>query len=489
MRVIRFLKLFAVLPAVFGLPSMDEQQVLGLSGMEREAMTYEHVSHPSFSDYSMRLKTPTLCDNSVKQYSGYLDIAEDKHLFFWFFESRSSPASDPLVLWLNGGPGCSSMAGLLFELGPCNINKTEGGTVFTSHNPHAWNNNSSVIFLDQPVMTGYSFSSNKTAHVKTTPEAARDVYAFLQLFFRRFENYATQPFHIAAESYGGHFAPHIASIVHHKNKQLVHAPSSDLRKINLASIMLGNALTDPLIQMPSVVEYACDSPFAVFSPKSPQCRSLRTSGAICERMISACYALDTRAVCAPATFYCWSMWNVLAGAKRNLHDIRLPCETNPDCYEEDNWVDEYMNRLDVRTALGVDPRAPEFVGCNNDMIVEFMSQGDGMRDTKSVVPELVDEGIRLLVYAGNVDMVCNYMGNSRWVAELPSTYKDAFADAPFRPWIVSGRPAGVVRSAGEGAGNVTYLTVYEAGHMVPHDQPEAALDMLNKWIRNIPLAD
>ncbi|KAJ7822439.1 serine carboxypeptidase [Mycena leptocephala] len=457
--------------------------------MEREAMSYEHVSHPSFSDYSLRLKTPTLCDDSVKQYSGYLDIAEDKHLFFWFFESRSSPASDPLVLWLNGGAGCSSMTGLLFELGPCNINKTEGGTVFTSHNPHAWNNNANVIFLDQPVMTGYSFSSNKTAHVKTTPEAARDVYAFLQLFFRRFEEYSTQPFHIAAESYGGHFAPRIASIVHQKNKQLVHAPSSDIRKINLASIMLGNALTDPLIQMPSVVEYACDSPLAVFSPRSPQCRSLRTRGTICERMISACYALDTRAVCAPATFYCWSMYNVLAEAKRNFHDIRLPCETNPDCYAELDWMTEYLNRLDVRTALGVDPRAPKFVACNMDMLVEFMSQGDGMRDTKSVVTELVDEGIRLLVYAGNTDMACNYMGNSRWVAELPSTHKGAFGDAPFRPWIVSGRPAGVVRSAGDGAGNVTSLTVYEAGHMVPHDQPEAALDMFNRWIRNTPLAD
>ncbi|KAJ7314346.1 serine carboxypeptidase [Mycena albidolilacea] len=488
MRFIHFLRPFTVLPAVFGLRvSMDDQQVF--SGMEREAMTYEHVSHPSFSDYSLRLKTPTLCDDSVKQYSGYLDIAEDKHLFFWFFESRSSPASDPLVLWLNGGAGCSSMTGLLFELGPCNINKTEGGTVFTSHNPHAWNNNANVIFLDQPVMTGYSFSSNKTAHVKTTPEAARDVYAFLQLFFRRFEEYATQPFHIAAESYGGHFAPHIASIVHHKNKQLVHAPSADLRKINLASIMLGNALTDPLIQMPSVVEYACDSPLAVFSPKSPQCRSLRIRGRICERMIGACYALDTRAVCAPATFYCWSMWTVLAEAKRNFHDIRMPCETNPDCYSELNWMTEYMNRPDVRTALGVDPRAPKFVDCNMDMLVEFMAQGDGMRNTKSVVPELVHEGIRLLVYAGNADMACNYMGNSRWVAELPSIHKDAFGDAPFRPWIVSGRQAGVVRSAGDGAGNVTYLTVFEAGHMVPHDQPEAALDMLNRWICNTPLAD
>ncbi|KAJ7314342.1 Alpha/Beta hydrolase protein [Mycena albidolilacea] len=206
-----------------------------------------------------------------------------------------------------------------------------------------------------------------------------------------------------------------------------------------------------------------------------------------------------------------SMWTVLAEVKRNFHDIRMPCETNPDCYAELNWMAEYMNRRDVRTALGVDPRAPEFVGCNMDMLVEFMAHGDGMRDTKSVVPELVHEGIRLLVYAGNTGAFALHMdyplrsddrsfgsrlltfsfaqGNSRWVAELPSTHKEAFGDAPFRPWIVSGRPAGVVRSAGDGAGNVTYLTVFEAGHMVPHDQPEAALDMLNRWIRNTPLAD
>lgn len=193
-----------------------------------------------------------------------------------------------------------------------------------------------------------------------------------------------------------------------------------------------------------------------------------------------------------------------AEAKRSFHDIRRPCETNPDCYEEDNWVEEYMNRPDVRTALGVDPRAPEFVECNKDMIVEFMAQGDGMRDTKSVLPELVDEGIRLLVYTGNtgarpapelsppfidrnrsqiwcattwlvgqpfiwtapLNVLLFTQGNSRWVAELPSTYKDAFAEAQFRPWIVSGQQAGVVRSAGEGAGNVTYLTVYEAGYAV-----------------------
>jgi carboxypeptidase C (cathepsin A) len=167
-------------------------------------------------------------------------------------------------------------------------------------------------------MVGYSYSSNKTAPITNTPDAAVDVYAFLQLFVKRFEDYATRPFHLAAESYGGHYAPNIASIVHRKNKQLTQAPSSGLQKINLQSVMLGNALTDPLIQMPSVAGYACDGPFAVFDTNSRQCRDLRSRAPICERMIKACYALDNTAACSPATFYCWSMWGILDGAFRRI---------------------------------------------------------------------------------------------------------------------------------------------------------------------------
>lgn len=123
-----------------------------------------------------------LCDSSSKSYSGYLDIADDAHLFYWFFESRSKhPEQDPLVLWINGGPGvsfpppriclpdrpgstplrslpdrcllaqCSSTTGLLFELGPCSV--TDGG-MNTTYNPHSWTESANVIFLDSPVQVG-----------------------------------------------------------------------------------------------------------------------------------------------------------------------------------------------------------------------------------------------------------------------------------------------------------------------------------------------
>jgi cathepsin A (carboxypeptidase C) len=138
----------------------------------------------------------------------------------------------------------------------------------------------------------------------------------------------------------------------------------------------------------------------------------------------------------------------------------------PLCYVEPEWITEYLNLPQVRKELGVDPRAPDFAACNYEMNFSFMLHGDGMRNSKSLLTELVDEGIRLLIYAGNVDMMCNYMGEAQWIAELPSTHKDTFGTAPFLPWTVSDRQAGVVRSAGEGAGNVTYLTVFEAGYAI-----------------------
>jgi len=90
------------------------------------------------------------------QYSGLLQIGKksDKHIFYWFFESKSSPENDPIVIWLNGGPGCSSMDGLFIELGPFKMNKD--GSI--SLNEYSWNNFANLLFIDQPVGTGLSFT-------------------------------------------------------------------------------------------------------------------------------------------------------------------------------------------------------------------------------------------------------------------------------------------------------------------------------------------
>ncbi|KAF8833259.1 peptidase S10, serine carboxypeptidase [Paxillus ammoniavirescens] len=493
--------------AASGLPDMVKSEpekaikihkwIDGKPFVQEHELIYELVQHSHFSDYQLRITEPSLCDPSVKQYSGYLDITDDKHLFFWFFEARVSPEDAPLVMWLNGGPGCSSSTGLLFELGPCSI-ADDGAN--TTTNPYSWNTHANIIFLDQPVNVGFSYAEDGST-VNTSPVAGKDVYAFMELFLSRFPQYATQPFHLAAESYGGVYAPNIANVIYNENKKVPLTSGSDannaLVKINLASVILGNGMTDNYIQMASIPDYLCDGPYPIYDdPEGPQCQALRSKVPTCQRLVKACYDFESRFTCVPAALYCNSqLYAPIQQSGLNPYDARRTCipeKDGPLCYKEMGWIETYMNDPAVKAALGVNPQR-NFESCNMAVNQAFLLQGDSMHNTPALLPEMINDGVRLLVYAGNADMMCNYIGNERWLEVLDTKFLDEFASAPTEQWITmhSGKFAGTVRSAGgggSGAGNVTFVAVHEAGHMVPFDQPEAALDMITRWILDIPLA-
>lgn len=525
-KVLSLLPLALAIPAILAAPAEDAQVVLGGTdhiqggvfhmpntvegiidkGEERahqwfedgkqfikqHGLTYELVQHPHFGDYKLRVTEPKLCDPSVKQYSGYLDITDDKHLFFWFFESRTSPEDAPLVMWLNGGPGCSSSTGLLFELGPCNIANEGANTTF---NPHGWNAHANMIFLDQPINVGYSYSEDGST-ADSSPVAGKDVYAFMELFLNRFPEYSTQPFHVAAESYGGTYVPNIANVIYTENQQIHLSPNAGLIKINLASVMMGNGMTDNYVQMASIPDFLCEGPYPIYDdPNGAQCAALRSKVPTCQRLIKSCRDFNSRLTCVPAALYCNSqLYAPIQQSGLNPYDARIKCDREKDgplCYRQMGWIETYMNDPEVKAALGVNPQR-KFESCNMAVNQAFMLQGDSMRNTPLLLTDMINDGVRLLVYAGNADMMCNYMGNERWVEQLDTIFLDEFSTATTEQWVTmrSGKVAGTVRSAGgggSGAGNVTFVTVHESGHMVPYDQPEAALDMMTRWIMDIPL--
>ncbi|KAJ7336389.1 serine carboxypeptidase [Mycena albidolilacea] len=441
-----------------------------------------------------RIVVPKLCERSVKQYSGYFNIAKDKHMFFWFFESRSSPSTDPLVLWMNGGPGDSSANGLLFELGPCSI-ASEGRT--TVSNPHSWTNSANIIFLDQPVDVGFSYADTGAA-VKNCADAAKDVYSFLQLFFEQFPEYAKLPFHVAGESFAGIYGPNVASVIWRANQALALSPKQGSTRINLASVILANGITDPAIQIPSIVDYVCDGPYPVYDdPNGPECTKLRSSVSTCKLLIKMCNLYTTDFTCGHASRYCRSrLFEPSMKSDLNWYDLRKKCDAadRPEhCYKRTPWVETWMNNPKVKAALGVDPDR-SFRSFNMDMNREFNMRGEGVHNAAKLLPELINDGVRLLVYAGKAGsyMMANYMGNERWVENLDTKFKSQFAAAEGQPWSVPGSNeiAGQARSAGGGdgrGGNITFVTVFEAGHMVAHDQPAAALDLFTRWIKDIPL--
>lgn len=153
------------------------------------------------------------------------------------------------------------------------------------------------------------------------------MYAFLQLFFTKYSKYASLPFHIAAESYGGRYAPLFADKIWQENKKLSlsrYAAGAMVPKhINLESILLGNGLTEPQTQFASVPDFACRGPYAIFEPDSATCQTLDSKAETCAKMIGACYSTNSRLACLPANLFCWS--SLYSDAQRtglNLYDVR-----------------------------------------------------------------------------------------------------------------------------------------------------------------------
>ncbi|RMZ84401.1 hypothetical protein DV738_g750, partial [Chaetothyriales sp. CBS 135597] len=404
-------------------------------------------------------------DPGVKQYSGYLDDnEEDKHLFYWFFESRNDPENDPVVLWLNGGPGCSSLTGLFLELGPASLDEK----LNLVHNPYSWNANASVIFLDQPVNVGYSYSSSS---VSNTVAAGKDVYALLTLFFEQFPEYAHQDFHISGESYAGHYIPVFASeILSHKK-----------RNINLKSVLIGNGLTDGYTQYEYYRPMACGKGGYPAVLDEQSCRAMDDALPRCQSLIKNCYDSESVWSCVPASIYCN---NALLGpyqrTGQNVYDVRGKCQDSSNlCYTQLGWISKWLNDKSVIKALGVE--VDSYDSCNFDINRNFLFQGDWMKPYHRLVPGLIEQ-LPVLIYAGDADFICNWLGNKAWAEALDYPEHAKFAAAELKDLRLDGEKDQTKIGEVKSYGNFTFIRIYGGGHMVPLDQPEASLEFFNRWL-------
>jgi len=330
---------------------------------------------------------------------------------------------------------------------------------------YSWNSNASVIFLDQPVNVGYSYSGGS---VSNTVAAGKDVYALLTLFFKQFPEYSEQSFHISGESYAGHYIPVFASeILSHKK-----------RNINLQSVLIGNGLTDGLTQYPEYRPMACgDGGWPAVLDESA-CRSMDNALPRCLSLIENCYSSESVWSCVPASIYCNNaMIGPYQRTGQNVYDVRKPCGSNSLCYDELDWIQGFLNKKEVMKAVGAE--VSNYESCNFDINRNFLLGGDWMKPFHRVVPGILKE-IPVLVYAGDADYICNWLGNKAWTEALEWPGQKGFKNAAMEDFKIDGdgKKVGEVKSSG----NFTFMRLHAGGHMVPYDQPEASLEMLNRWL-------
>ncbi|KAK4791993.1 hypothetical protein SAY86_022428 [Trapa natans] len=409
---------------------------------------------------------PASVDN-LGHSAGYFTLPNTKNarMFYFFFESRGPRGKkDPVVIWLSGGPGCSSSLALFYENGPYHVSSSD---LSLSWNDYGWDKISNIIFVDQPIGTGFSYSDSLSDVPSDETGVSNDLYNFLQAFFTKHSDLAKNDFFITGESYAGHYIPALASRINagNKAKKGIH--------INLKGFAIGNGLTDPEIQYPAYADYALSmklidqSEYDDVNSQTAGCveeiRSCQTDTASCSNAYSTCgNIMDSVVSYASAS-----------GQPLNYYDVRKTCQ-GPLCYDF-SGVEKLLNLASVKKALGVGDI--EFVSCSSAVYSNM--QNDWMKDLEVGIPALLEDGIKALIYAGEYDLICNWLGNWKWVHAMRWSGQKRFAVAKNSSFVVDRKEAGVLKSYGP----LSFLKIHNAGHMVPMDQPKASLQMLDRWMK------
>ena len=441
--------------------------------------------------HSIRIKqqqNDTLCDAHSNQYTGWLDVGS-KHLFFWYFESQSSPSEDPLVLWLTGGPGGSSMIGMLQENGPCLVNKDGDGT---RYNQHGWSKHANLLYIDSPAGVGFSYLDKGVPLPGDSFTTAEDLHHFLQIFVGTiFPDLSERDFHITGESYGGHYCPALGARIVSQN-----ALYPNRQQVNLRSIFVGNAYVSPLDTTFGYWETLCTTNPGIDEPvfNKTRCDIMAANLPRCLDLAHLCYAHPDPAICGAGGEVCWE--GVIKyydgesgeGGDRNRFDISTPCISGDDlCYLEAKWVEAYLNQPHVFEALHVPKAVGKYSIYNMHVEYAFALTGDQGISLQPQVLYLLEHGVDVLFYQGNYDLACNTAGNIRWAESMPWKGQPAFVAQPRKVWKHAGKKVGwfkEIKIETEGGRETTFAvsTVDAAGHMVPYDKPAEALALMERWL-------
>ncbi|KAI1702089.1 serine carboxypeptidase domain-containing protein [Ditylenchus destructor] len=377
---------------------------------------------------------------SSKQFSGFLSATKINLLHYWFVESQSQPASDPLVFWFNGGPGCSSMLGFLKEMGPYRASN-DGQALIENHD--AWNKFSNVIYIESPVYVWYSYASDgETVHMNDDTTADEN-YAAMKSFFLKHPKFRNHSVYIIGESYSGIYVPTLYKRVSDGQKEF---------PINLKGLGIANGFVNADLNANTVYEFFYGHGLVdegMWNKVKTEC---------CNGCMSGCnFTSHPSQVCRDMASNLWPRNKFL-----NAYDIIRLCDRNV--------------RKDVRSALNI----PESLGtweiCSRSVKLTYKNQYD---DVSQFIKEALGEGVRVLMFYGDTDAACNFIHGQRFAESLGFPTKEAK-----QGWYYNNQTAGYKTVYEKG---LTFITVAGVGHMSAEWKPAEVAYAIKQFLNDQPI--
>ncbi|KAK3043811.1 hypothetical protein RJ639_000510 [Escallonia herrerae] len=426
-----------------------------------------------------------------RQYAGYVDVdvKAGRSLFYYFVEAEKDSDHKPLSLWLNGGPGCSSIGGGAFtEFGPF-FPKGDGRGLRI--NSKSWNKASNLLFVESPAGVGWSYSNTSSDYTCGDASTARDMHIFMMKWLDKFPAFKSRSLFLTGESYAGHYIPQLAVAL------LDHNEHSKGYKFKIKGVAIGNPLLRLDRDVPATYEFfwshgmisdeiglaimnECD--FDDYTFGSPH---------------------NVTAACSDAI----SKADSIVGDYVNNYDVILDV-----CYPSLVQQELRLRKMATKISLGVDvcmsyerrfyfnlPQVQKALHANRTNLphswsmcssILNYSDTDGNINILPLLKRIIESRIPVWVFSddnklnftncsGDQDSVVPLLGSRTLVRELAHDLKFKVT-VPYGTWFHKGQVGGWATEYGN---LLTFATVRGAAHMVPYAQPSRALHLFSSFVR------
>lgn len=417
-----------------------------------------------------------------RHYSGYQSLETGEDMFYWYAESSSSPKTDPIVLWLNGGPGCSSLGGFFTENGPFVVD----GNLTVNLNPFRWNRNANLVWLESPAGVGFSRAPDNVTEYYNDEITTRRSYAFLKKFINRYPSLQGRDFYVTGESYAGIYIPALI-------EKLVASPIEGLA---LKGLAIGNPYTDQTIDGNAYMDYCYTHAMISYENYQDMKKYCHNGLGKCMYSSTNCTESCSRAIQEGILesdtdqlnpYYIYGNKCLLQnGQAGSLRYTTKPAPLSPAIRNQpggigpctDKFTETYLNLKSVQEAIHMthhDDPAFHWTDCNDHIASTYERSDSALPHYRTFLSQ--KPALKVLIYSGDADSVVNFIGTERWIAgpeglQLPVVKK-------WHAWFGSDHQLAGYEQHYPG---IVFKTIKGAGHMVPAIRPLHAFNMFQCFL-------